>query len=219
MSGFLDAMTEQLSQAASTVSSLFNAILDDPIEGLKSAAAGGAKLGIAKMLAKKKMQLMQLPALLQGGPVGEWHLTVGNPFNPMMEIGNLVCTNLQIEFGEEMGPDDFPLEMKATVSLEHGMPRDRSSIESMFNRGGGKIYQIPDEYQFGGADGAKNPNAGKSAQQVQNTGKGKKNSITRKTILQGDPKLVDNAGETTTRDSKHLYEVVKAGFGRGTTTG
>ena len=218
ISGFIDAMTVQLSQAASTVSSIFNGILDDPVEGLKSLAAGGAKLGIAKMLAKKKMQLMQLPALLQGGPVGEWHLTVGNPFNPMMEIGNLVCTGLQIEFGEEIGPDDFPLEMKATVSLEHGMPRDRSSIESMFNRGGGKIYQIPDEYQFGGADGVVDPDAGKSAQQIQNTGGNRKNNVNRKTILEGNPKEADKAASSSKKGGKHLYEVVKMGYGRAVNT-
>lgn len=83
-------------------------------------------------------------ALLTGEPVGNWHLMVGNPLNPMMVIGNLICTNMRIEWGDELGPDDFPMEMKVTYDLEHGMARDKAAIQSMFNRGNGKIYELPD---------------------------------------------------------------------------
>ena len=83
-------------------------------------------------------------ALLTGEPVGNWHLMVGNPLNPMMVIGNLICTGMKIEWGEELGPDDFPTEMKVIYDLEHGMARDKAAIQSMFNRGNGKIYELPD---------------------------------------------------------------------------
>lgn len=83
-------------------------------------------------------------ALLIGSPVGNWHLTVGNPLNPIMVVGNLICTKMQVEMGEELGPDDFPLELKVTYTIEHGMPRDKAGIQSMFNRGAGKIYKLPD---------------------------------------------------------------------------
>ena len=85
-----------------------------------------------------------MKALLSGEPVGNWHLTVGNPLNPIMVIGNLICENMKVEFNEELGPDDFPLEMKVTYQLKHGMPRDKSSIESMFNKGAGRTYVLPD---------------------------------------------------------------------------
>lgn len=76
-----------------------------------------------------------------GAPVGEWHLVVGNPMNPIAMIGNLVCKELTIEFGEVLGPDDFPTEVIATFSLAHGRDRERGEIESMFNRGDGRLYQ------------------------------------------------------------------------------
>lgn len=85
-----------------------------------------------------------MKALLTGEPVGNWHLTVGNPLNPMMVIGNLICTDARFEFSDELGPDDFPMEMKVTYTLKHGMARDKGGIESMFNRGMGKIYELPD---------------------------------------------------------------------------
>ena len=83
-------------------------------------------------------------ALLIGSPVGNWHLTIGNPLNPIAVIGNLVCSDMQFNFSEEMGPDDFPLEIECKFTLEHGMPRDKDAISSMFNRGAGKIYNLPD---------------------------------------------------------------------------
>lgn len=92
-------------------------------------------------------------ALLTGEPVGEWHLTIGNPMNPIAMIGNLICTNIEVEIDEDagLGPDDFPLGWTITVSLEHGMARDRDSIESMFNFGNGRIYELPDKF-IGSAD-------------------------------------------------------------------
>ena len=92
-------------------------------------------------------------ALLTGEPVGEWHLTIGNPMNPIAMIGNLICTNVEVEIDEDagVGPDDFPLGWSITVSLEHGMARDRDSIESMFNFGNGRIYELPDGF-IGSAD-------------------------------------------------------------------
>jgi hypothetical protein len=83
-------------------------------------------------------------ALLTGEPVGNWHLTVGNPLNPMMVIGNLICTGMKVEWSEELGPDDFPMGLKVTYDIDHGMFRDKAAIQSMFNRGNGKIYELPD---------------------------------------------------------------------------
>lgn len=92
-----------------------------------------------------------LRSLLIGEPVGNWHMTVGNPLNPIAVIGNLIVTDVKFEFGEELGPDDFPDELNCTVTLKHGMKRDLAAIESMFNRGAGRIYQAPDYARmFGG---------------------------------------------------------------------
>ena len=43
-----------------------------------------------------------------------------------------------------MGYDDFPTEVKFTVELEHGMPRDNAGIENMFNGAKGRIYTFTD---------------------------------------------------------------------------
>ena len=79
-------------------------------------------------------------SLLTGAPIGEWHLTIGNPCNPIAMIGNLICKNVKITFGDVLGPDDFPTTLKATYDLEHARHRERGEIESIFNRGDGRLY-------------------------------------------------------------------------------
>jgi hypothetical protein len=97
---------------------------------------------IAFSLADDFIENIQLPVALQtGAPTGEWHLVVGNPTNPIAMIGNLICTGVDISFGEVLGPDDFPTEITAKFTLKHGRDRERGEIESMFNRGDGRLYQ------------------------------------------------------------------------------
>lgn len=123
---------------------------NDIMGGLKNVMAGdNLASNIIKARAAEKSKgaipyLTGLKALLIGEPVGEWHVTIGNPLNPIAMIGNLICDNIEVEFGNELGPDDFPLDLKVIVNLEHGMARDRDAIQSMFNRGMGRIYDLPD---------------------------------------------------------------------------
>lgn len=99
----------------------------------------------SKVLAKSVApQIHGMNAILIGDPVGEWHLTVGNPLNPIIVVGNLICEKMDVQFGEELGPDDFPTELKVVYTLQHGMQRDKKAIQSMFNRGMGAIYELPD---------------------------------------------------------------------------
>lgn len=125
------------------------------VTGEDAAAAGRAKLdsmftNLNKMWKDRVIQETTMPniqgmkSILSGEPTGNWHLTLGNPLNPIMVVGNLICTKMDVTFGDEMGPDDFPLEMKVVYSIEHAMARDKGGIQSMFNRGSGKIYKLPD---------------------------------------------------------------------------
>jgi hypothetical protein len=106
---------------------------------------------IAGKTAGQVPYLQGMRAILTGEPVGEWHVTIGNPLNPIAMIGNLICDGVTVEFNEELGPDDFPTEIKVTVALKHAMARDRDAIESVFNRGMGRIYNLPDSFA-GSAD-------------------------------------------------------------------
>ncbi len=79
-------------------------------------------------------------ALISGEPTGDWHVTVGNPLNPIVTMGNMYCDNSTMTLGNGLGYDDFPMEVKFEIDLKHGKPRDKGDIENMFNAGRGRIY-------------------------------------------------------------------------------
>lgn len=80
------------------------------------------------------------PALLSGAPSGYWHLTIGNPLDPIAMMGNMAVTKTTVQFNDVLGYDDFPTEIKFTVEMEHCRPRDNAGIEAMFNAGKGRFY-------------------------------------------------------------------------------
>lgn len=113
-------------------------------------ALGDSKV-LDNLIGGSLMKLMGSPsggdvikAFLTGDPTGQWHLTVGNPMNPMMVCGNLCLESSKFEFEGPLGYEGFPTRLKMTVSLKPGRPRDKSEIESMFNAGRGRMYLQPE---------------------------------------------------------------------------
>lgn len=87
-------------------------------------------------------------SLLSGEPVGTWHLTIGNPFRPIMSIGNLILTNSTLSFGDTLSHDGFPNTVKLVCTLKHAKPRSRADIEMMFNAGKARTYWMPNKESF-----------------------------------------------------------------------
>lgn len=79
-------------------------------------------------------------AMISSEPTGNWHITVGNPLNPIVMMGNMYCDNSIMTLGNGLGYDDFPMEVKFEIDLKHAKPRDKGDIENMFNSGRGRIY-------------------------------------------------------------------------------
>lgn len=104
------------------------------LQGLVGNLLGG-NIGIAG-------EGVAVPALLSGKPSGFWHVTVGNPLDPIAMMGNMAVTGTTVQFGDTLGYDDFPTEIKFTVNLEHCMPRENSMIENMFNGAKGRFYSF-----------------------------------------------------------------------------
>lgn len=84
--------------------------------------------------------VIAIHSLLTGEDTGEWHLTVGNPLNPIYMMGNLIVTNTKFTLDGPLGIDDFPTKLKMEVTLQPARPRDKTEIESMFNLGQGRMY-------------------------------------------------------------------------------
>lgn len=79
-------------------------------------------------------------SLLSGEPVGPWHLTIGNPRNPIMVMGNLILEQSEITHSGPLGLDDFPSELIVKVTLKHAIPRDSVGIQRMYTKGKSAIH-------------------------------------------------------------------------------
>ena len=140
--------------AMSGAGNIIDKVLEGDFKGAGEAISGfgqSAGKALERTLGGGLMKLFNTPqggyainAFLSGDPTGQWHVTIGNPLNPMMVMGNLVCTNTEIHFDGPLGPNDFPEKMVVDITLKPGMPRDKAGIESMFNSGKGRFYIQPD---------------------------------------------------------------------------
>ena len=79
-------------------------------------------------------------SLLSPAPVGFWHVTIGNPFHPIMSMGNMILKKTTIEHYGPLGLDDFPTGIRVKCELERGKPRDSRDIEKMYMHGNERIY-------------------------------------------------------------------------------
>lgn len=87
---------------------------------------------------------MEIPnSLLTNQPTGVWHITVGNPFQPIAVFGNIILEKTSIDFSDTLGWDDFPDSFKVVCELKHPIAKDSDHIQSVFNVGRGPLYHDP----------------------------------------------------------------------------
>lgn len=80
-------------------------------------------------------------SLLSDKIVGLWHVTIGNPRNPIVSMGNLILTKAEVQHSGPLGLDDFPTELRVICTLKHAMSRDLTGIQKMYTQGISAIYQ------------------------------------------------------------------------------
>lgn len=141
-----------------SVSDFFSDIASDPKGAAKKLLGGAAQKfkenggpTALKGMIKNKLgrpALYAFDSLLSGADVGLWHLTIGNPKNPIAVMGNLIMTNADIEHSGPLGVDDFPTNLKVTVKLKPARSRDATEIGKMYTKGLSSIYIPPFEQKF-----------------------------------------------------------------------
>ena len=110
-------------------------ILSDPAKLI----GNGIQSALMTQLGNAIPDLISIRSALSDRPVGEWHIVVGNPMNPIFVMGDLLCSNVSMNWDEELGPDDFPTGVTFAVTLKQGKPRDKTAIERMLNMGETKL--------------------------------------------------------------------------------
>lgn len=142
-----DSIDEFLSGAYTNLKSAIGAFATkgSAIAQLKNAMSNGLAIALGKILDNVgRPSILVMNSLLSGEPTGYWHLTIGNPDNPIMCIGNLLCTNVEFKFPtDSLSYGDFPTKLQVNVKLKPGQPKDKAGIETMFNMGKQRIYHNP----------------------------------------------------------------------------
>ena len=156
------------------------------MEGIKTLAGNaGAALAGKGLDTLSRPEMYSMNSLLTGTPTGEWHMTVGNPFNPAMMYGNLVMEDASFGFEGPFTADDIPSTVILEVKLKHAMPRDKYGIQRMFNYGGTRFYGSNIDFE--------------NKSYYRNRGNGNNNSGNRKTPLQIANESLDGDNSDTSK--------------------
>lgn len=135
ITGDTDAAKQKLGEAKNNAKGAASAAGN----AVKRSNIGGALTGLVKNKLGRP-SLYAFDSLLSGANVGLWHVTIGNPKNPIACFGNLIMTSAKITHSGPLGLDDFPTELKVTVSLKHARGRDATDIQKMYTKGENAIY-------------------------------------------------------------------------------
>lgn len=148
--GFLGSLTTQLKSSMGAAFTDIGKAASGLLSGKGINALGDSKI-MDNIVGGGLMKLMNGPqggtvinAFMTGDPTGQWHMTVGNPMNPIMVCGNLALQGSDVEFEGPLSYEGFPTKIKLTVNLKPARPRDKGEIESMFNAGRGRMYLQPE---------------------------------------------------------------------------
>lgn len=160
--GILASLSDVVSQAVNAVKDMVSGGVEGMKkklkEGLTSFKEGAQKLagkfistGASRAILGQLKNSLGRPSvyamdsLLDGAPVGLWHVTIGNPKNPIAAFGNLIMTTAKITHSGPLGFDDFPTELKVSCTLKHGRSRDLSEVARMYTKGSGAFYNALDK--------------------------------------------------------------------------
>lgn len=136
---FMDAFANDITTVGSAVSAKFKG--KDILETLKNVANSFGGMLLGGMLNKLgRPQKQTVNSLLSPAPVGLWHVTVGNPFHPIMSIGNLILDETKVTHQGPLGLDDFPTKLIVECTLKRAKGRDSNDIERLYNHGAVRIY-------------------------------------------------------------------------------
>lgn len=141
LSGLSDAINSNFGIDLGSISSFSDLanVAKGIIDKAGKAGFGGALKGmIGNQLGRPAVYAFD--SLLTGDNTGLWHVTIGNPLNPIAVMGNLIMTNAEISHSGPLGLDDFPTDLKVTVTLKHARPRDSVDIQRMYTWGRSAIY-------------------------------------------------------------------------------
>jgi len=147
-SSYLGSVMDSFSGVGEGLSNLLDGILSGDLSSIGAALGNAGSKILDLQSSKSRSSVIGLKALLDSSPVGNYHLTIGNPLEPIGKIGNLICPKFELSFGDEIGYNGFPTTVKLNVSLKLATPLDSTGVQSIFANGisSNRMYMKPETF-------------------------------------------------------------------------
>jgi hypothetical protein len=98
---------------------------------------------LASTFAKHRWPIRGSIGAMTGQPTAPWHITIGNPWSPIISAGNMIVEKIDLSAKGELGFNDMPIFINANISLRFGRNLGAQEIERIFNNGYRRIYNKP----------------------------------------------------------------------------
>lgn len=95
---------------------------------------------LAGTVYKMRWPLKSSIAMMCGINSTPWHLTIGNPYSPIINIGNIHVRGVDVKLSDELGFNDMPARINVGIDASLGRPLGRSELERMLNNGYKRVY-------------------------------------------------------------------------------
>jgi hypothetical protein len=95
---------------------------------------------LASTIVKYRWPLRSSISVMTGLPSTPWHLTIGNPYNPIISINDIVIEDINLTFDNEFAFNDMPTGFKTDITVKMGRGMGAQEIFQIFNNSYQRLY-------------------------------------------------------------------------------
>lgn len=142
-------------KSGGTFQGLIDGIMSGDLSSLGNFLQSVGSKALDLQSAKSRESITGLKALLDASPIGNYHISIGNPLQPWLQLGNLIVKTWELTFDDMIGHNDLPTGLKLSVDVETATPLDSTGVQGIFNIGGAsnRMYFKPEDF-FNSPNGA-----------------------------------------------------------------
>lgn len=97
---------------------------------------------LASTIARYQWPLRGAISMFTGQATTPWHLTIGNPYAPLLSMNNIHVKSVNVTFGKDMGFNDIPKIMEVKIQMKQGRNLGRQEIFSFFGVAYKRHYNV-----------------------------------------------------------------------------
>ena len=137
---FVEAVQKLLVQGADLIKGQGKTSATEINNPLANITGGIIKTILSSTVAKYKWPLKAGIGVMTGENTTPWHLTIGNPYSPVVSFGNVKVESVTLKMNNELGFNDIPTRIDVDISVSLGRNIGAQEIFGMFNNGYMRSY-------------------------------------------------------------------------------